>query len=90
MANEFDDLISQFGSGGKTKQETLPSTQFDDLIKQFGTGKYEIAPVKSQEIGPPRPEEAANYKPTEYEGRSIARGIKNLPGNILKNVAEDF
>lgn len=89
MANEFQDLINEFGSGGKGKQETLPSTQFDDLIKQFGTGKYEIAPVKSQEIGPPRPEEAANYKPTEYEGRSIMRGIKNLPGNILKSVVED-
>lgn len=88
MANEFQDLINEFGSGSKGKQ-TIPSTQFDDLIKQFGTGKYEIAPAKSQEIGPPRPEEAANYKPTEYEGRSIIRGVKNLPGNILKSVIED-
>lgn len=91
MANEFDDLINQFGSGSgvKGKQETLPSTQFDDLINQFGTGKYEIPSAVSQEIGPPRPEEAANYKPTEYEGRSIMRGVKNLPGNILKSVVED-
>lgn len=88
--NEFDDLFKKYGPAKQDDVVTLSKpSQFDDLVKKFVGDKIEIPSAASQEIGPPRPEEAANYKPTEYEGRSIMRGIKNLPGNILKSVVED-
>lgn len=89
--SEFDNLFKKYGPAKQDDVFTLSKpSQFDDLVKKFAGDKVEIPTAVSQEIGPPRPEDWEGVtSPTEYESKSIARGIRNLPSNILSSVVED-
>lgn len=81
--SEFDDLISQFGSGNNQKS----NTDYSDLIKKFGSGETSVEPQQKSNI--PRPFTAD----TKIEKGSIRRpgiveGIKALPGSYLSSLVE--
>lgn len=81
--SEFDDLISQFGSGNNQKS----NTDYSDLIKKFGSGETSVEPQQKSNI--PRP----FTSDTKIEKGSVRRpgiteGIKALPGSYLSSLVE--
>lgn len=78
---EFDDLINEFGSKGKSSP--VISSPYADLINEFGSGQVQAQPVPQTEadilLGPPTPEKLEQSKKIAADA---AKAHANAPINI--------
>src|SRR6185312_14077733 len=94
MANEYDDLINEFGSTGAKKPVEI-ATPYHDLINEFGSGNtVKAVPQIAQDVSGsshfPKPNQPITGNTTGFGDLPVIQDLKKAPAYVINKSIEGF